>query len=210
MSGCCLDGSILVWKVRTIFSSFTTGIHAPWDWLNNEMIFSIRMRCLGVKEPLGKLMNFPGGLLLCMSSRKCEEAPIILSLRGSRVSHWVMCNSQTSSVHPVSIFSSTLALSCGQEDVIILYEPPVYMFYCSANTLTQKATNNLELQVARLCLLRHMENPHRKESNLWPSFYGCSACQYDRLRRASILLKASIGNFSHLVQLLHSSIIESQ
>lgn len=115
------------------------------------MIFSFRMRCLGVKEPLGKLMNFPGELLLCMSSRKCEEAPIILSLRGSRVSHWVMCNSQISSVHPVSISSCTFAGSCGQEDVIILYEPPVYMFYCSANTLTQKATNNLELQVARLC-----------------------------------------------------------
>lgn len=114
------------------------------------MVFSFRMRCLGPKEPLGKLMNFPGGLLLCMSSRKCEEAPIILSPRGSRVSHWVMCNSQISSAHPVSISSCTLAGSCGQEDVIILHEPPVYMFYCSANTLTQKATNNLELQVARL------------------------------------------------------------
>lgn len=184
---------LLVWKGRTIFSSFATGAHAQWDWLNNEMIFSFKMRCLGAKEPLGKVMDFPGVLLLCMSSTKCEEAPIIFSLWSSRVSHWVMCNSQISSAHPVSITSCILAGSCCQED--ILPEPQVYMFSCSANTLTQKAANNLEFQVALLRCSGIWRVHTERNRTPWPSFYGFSACQCYGQRRASILLKSSIGNF---------------
>lgn len=54
-----------------------------------------------------------------------------------------------------------------------------------------------------------MENPHKEVKPL-PSLYGYSDCQSYRLWQANILLKASVGDVSDLVQPFHSSTIESQ